>query len=390
MKLFCTVLGMSLIIVGCSHPIEITGQGDVLSATGNRDCLLEDFHDGLEQCVDNVVMGEYKETYTAVARPGWQFEGWGNYCLDVDSDECKFAVSQKAVRDFWGVVVPPLKARFTRTGCTPATSSDIYSPTSYDSCYASENDLTGVWMIVSDYSLISGSRTRREWIQKQRSIMTITDNENGTLNVQLCNNPFDGPFQNHTFDARASTLVIRDARVQADIHLRVTDSVSMVGEHASSADVSVQRSVVNAIKILDIRPVSIGTLDLDYNLNGNSYSEKAADVSCFSQAAGSINNLDFEIYSETESIRFVTEVEYQGVPVDLKAEIALRNDGDKDPSVWLEFFLANYTEIEGGDRGNVKVVYEANSSRSVALKATVKDDVVPTNSAKIGLKIELQ
>lgn len=393
MKNIMVFAALSLLALGCSHPIEIVGEGDVLSASGDRDCLLEEFHAGLDKCSKNYVLGDYVETYTAVPRPGWEFEGWGNYCVDAGSAECGFAVGKKTVEGLWGAVMPPLKAKFTRSGCSPATTSDRYSATSYDSCNASGEDLTGIWMVVSDYALTSGSRTIREWQQKQRSLMTITDNGDGTLNAQLCNNPFDGPFQNHTFSRAAPSLVIRDARASADIALRVVDNFSMEGEHLNSAEVSVQRSVVSAVKILDVTPAPVGRLDIEYNLNGASYSEKSVGAHCFSQAQGSVSLPDLGMFFEGEQLRFVTEVVQKGAAVYLKGDIYIPvapTDFERAPGITLEFLLDNYTEIEAEEPGYTTAVYQENSANRVVLKATVTDEFNTANKANIGLEIELE
>ncbi len=57
--------------IGCRHPIEIVGEGDVLSATGTRNCYYEDFLAGADSCSKNLVVGEYNETYYAMPRDGW-------------------------------------------------------------------------------------------------------------------------------------------------------------------------------------------------------------------------------------------------------------------------------------------------------------------------------
>lgn len=78
------LLGIALVMLNaCRHPIEIWGEGDILSATGDRDCLLEDFQAGLANCVENDVTGDYEETYTGVPRAGYQFRRWANYCKSV-------------------------------------------------------------------------------------------------------------------------------------------------------------------------------------------------------------------------------------------------------------------------------------------------------------------
>ncbi len=86
-----TVLATLLILVyGCSHPLEIVGEGDVLSATGTRDCYYEDYLAGADSCSKNLVMHEYRETYFAVPREGWEFEKWLHCWPDTSGDECAF------------------------------------------------------------------------------------------------------------------------------------------------------------------------------------------------------------------------------------------------------------------------------------------------------------
>jgi hypothetical protein len=55
LKALAAVLGF-LLVFACNHPIDIIGEGDVLSASGTRNCYLEDFKAGAESCTDNTVM----------------------------------------------------------------------------------------------------------------------------------------------------------------------------------------------------------------------------------------------------------------------------------------------------------------------------------------------
>jgi hypothetical protein len=114
---FCLLLAS--LLVACSHPIEIVGEGDVLSATGNRTCYLEDFKTGRDNCKKNMVVDSYLETYYAVARKGWTFSGWRNYCTDSNAPECSFDVPADTVKKNWGAVLPPLVAVFTRNAVPP-------------------------------------------------------------------------------------------------------------------------------------------------------------------------------------------------------------------------------------------------------------------------------
>lgn len=117
------LMGVALaFICGCSHPIEIVGEGDVTSASGSRNCLLEDFHAGSASCSENLVAGNYVETYTGLARPGWQFRRWGNYCGNVLNNECSFSLPESAVQSFFGQAMPALQAIFRETENTGFTS----------------------------------------------------------------------------------------------------------------------------------------------------------------------------------------------------------------------------------------------------------------------------
>jgi arylsulfatase A-like enzyme len=109
-------------ISGCYHPIQIVGVGDVTSTSGSRNCLLEDFQAGSTNCSQNLVEGDYVETYTGVARPGWQFRRWGHYCGSALNNECNFNIAASAVAQFAGITVPSLQAIFRSTENTGFTS----------------------------------------------------------------------------------------------------------------------------------------------------------------------------------------------------------------------------------------------------------------------------
>jgi hypothetical protein len=115
------------LIVACSHPIEIVGEGDVLSATGTRNCYYEDFLAGAESCTRNLVVHEYIETYYAVPRDGWKFEKWLNYSHCTTISECAFDIPADLVHSSWGQTMPPLVAVFTETAPPPPEPVAVYS-----------------------------------------------------------------------------------------------------------------------------------------------------------------------------------------------------------------------------------------------------------------------
>jgi hypothetical protein len=119
-------LGAVIMVASCSHPLVISGDGDILSASGTRNCYLEDFQAGSESCTVNLVVGDYLETYYAVPREGWQFEAWENYCTDGSTaDQCSFDYDASLVRKFWGQTVLPLVAVFTQD--IPPSPTAMYS-----------------------------------------------------------------------------------------------------------------------------------------------------------------------------------------------------------------------------------------------------------------------
>jgi sugar lactone lactonase YvrE len=93
-----------IVSVGCSHPLEVSGQGDILSITGARDCTLEQ-----SQC-SNIVVGQYKETYSAVPREGYRFVEWQG-CGE-QFPECSFNIPASVVRKNYFKSMPPLIAVF--------------------------------------------------------------------------------------------------------------------------------------------------------------------------------------------------------------------------------------------------------------------------------------
>ena len=60
----------------------------------------------------------YSETYLAEPRDGWEFVRWDNYCEDATTNECAFNIRTDIVRRYWGQVMPPLVANFSRISPT--------------------------------------------------------------------------------------------------------------------------------------------------------------------------------------------------------------------------------------------------------------------------------
>jgi len=103
----------SFVLAACSHPLVPVGNGDIISASASRNCLLEDYQAEMPNCDENLITGDYNETYYAIPRAGWQFERWENYCTDTDLNECSFSLPASLVDQFVGGTAAPLRAIFS-------------------------------------------------------------------------------------------------------------------------------------------------------------------------------------------------------------------------------------------------------------------------------------
>lgn len=92
-------------IVGCEHPIGATGQGNLFSTSGTRDCS------AFQSPCDNLVVDAYEETFIARPFSGNRFAGW-DVCGDESSHICTWSVAAEQVEQFWGDTAPAMFAQF--------------------------------------------------------------------------------------------------------------------------------------------------------------------------------------------------------------------------------------------------------------------------------------
>lgn len=154
----------------CSHPLEIVGEGDILSATGDKDCLLEEYLAGEDNCAKKLVIGDYLEIYFAVPRAGWQFDRWENYCQDVLNPACGFDQPQAAVQSFWGPTVAPLRAVFTEEGASNTCDAVFGAATLMDAPYGFNNGSTA-----TANPQISANSACVYWVDQQNLDGSTTD-----------------------------------------------------------------------------------------------------------------------------------------------------------------------------------------------------------------------
>jgi len=112
MKSLISALVLAVLASACSHPLNIVGEGDILSASGNRTCTLEQYQQGNPKCKLNLVYGTYGETYYAQARSDWHFHRWAGCFSSPAAGECRFDMPASTVQNFVGTTAPPLWAIF--------------------------------------------------------------------------------------------------------------------------------------------------------------------------------------------------------------------------------------------------------------------------------------
>lgn len=96
----------------CTHPVEIVGDGDIVSSSGQFDCRKEQSPCNFE------IVNEYRESYTAVARAGHRFSHWEN-CLTEAGNSCSWNINANMVKDHWGKTMPAMRAFFIADDSRP-------------------------------------------------------------------------------------------------------------------------------------------------------------------------------------------------------------------------------------------------------------------------------
>lgn len=110
MNRYLLALVSVLFVTGCSHPLEIVGEGDIVSASGQRSCSLLEYQAQTDNCDINLVLGGYSETYSALPHAGWEFVRWENCAMQFP--DCGVQIDAAYVQLFWGFTAEPLIAVF--------------------------------------------------------------------------------------------------------------------------------------------------------------------------------------------------------------------------------------------------------------------------------------
>ncbi|MFK8021879.1 MAG: hypothetical protein AB8B86_19120 [Pseudomonadales bacterium] len=215
---FLFLSGLIFFAVGCTHPIEIEGSGDIVSSSGERNCTLELFQAG--ECNFSIV-DEYIESYVAVPRAGNEFSNWRG-CGNETSNTCSFAVPAAGVKQNWGKTMPPTVAVFVPVETEVQTSNVEFNVSTVRAASYTvnfENIATG--QTVTRPVGVVGTDTT----YFQTRSLTAQDVPHGSYNVSMAG---VGGAQPNAF----GTLCVSsegDARLQLDVEADVSDVVFRCG-----------------------------------------------------------------------------------------------------------------------------------------------------------------
>ena len=107
---------LAALSAACSHPLEPIGEGDILSLSNTRNCLLEDFQARLGNCDDNLWLLLMSSLQLSSNQ---KIKLLVCYCQNVVSNECSFDIPIEFVAQAAGLTVPPLRAIFAPLPFTP-------------------------------------------------------------------------------------------------------------------------------------------------------------------------------------------------------------------------------------------------------------------------------
>lgn len=114
MKKSLSLIAVVALAQGCSHPLEISGKGDIVDLNeSGPGCTLEQFEAKDDACDVNLIVGDYNVNYNAQPRTGHEFVRWDGPCgITSVFPDCAHVVSADIVAQFWFTAVPATKAVF--------------------------------------------------------------------------------------------------------------------------------------------------------------------------------------------------------------------------------------------------------------------------------------
>ncbi|WP_045825722.1 hypothetical protein [Teredinibacter turnerae] len=273
---------------------------------------------------------------------------------------------------------------------------DPFDVATYSACNSSGSDLSGVWMLVSDYNLetsyfgLTWSESRR-----QRQTVQILDNQDGTITVSDCG--FLGYGYEYTLSKSANELTFVGDQV-IDFSLQVVNNTQLSGSVVSRASVwgssiDVISNYAEAVKLHDLTaPIaSLGELSSEYGPVDNKKLLNNWQIACFKNTAYDIEYTYFDgsterrVY-ENSDIYAVESVE-DGVGGEALALFSV-SEPTLNETLRAEFNLAERNDVNG-ETENVNIDYVTSSNSHLSGTASILDEDRALVSADIEFNFSL-
>lgn len=104
-----SLLFFSILHYGCTHPIEVVGQGSVSDNRNNFEC------NHLDTPCEITIVTAYEADYWADPHRGWKFDGWDGCLTSSSPRRCEYNINAETVRKNWYKTMPPLVANFSES-----------------------------------------------------------------------------------------------------------------------------------------------------------------------------------------------------------------------------------------------------------------------------------
>lgn len=279
---------------------------------------------------------------------------------------------------------------------TVDNDSDPFDVGTYSACGASSSDLSGVWMIVSDYNLET-SYFGMTWNEsrRQRQTVQILDNQDGTITVSDCG--FLGYGYEYTLSTSANELTLVGHQV-VDFSLQIVNNTQLSGSVVSRASVwgtsiDVISNYAEATKLRDLTApvVTLGDLSSEYGPVDKKKMVNNWQIACFKNTAYDIEytyldrSTERRVYENTDL--YAAESVENGIAGDALALFSI-SEPTLNEELRAEFNLAERNDVNG-EADNVNIDYLADSNSHLSGGASIQDGDRALVSADIKFNFSL-
>lgn len=280
---------------------------------------------------------------------------------------------------------------------TVIDAADPFNPNTYSSCATTSANLSGLWMVVADYSIETGfwGVTWSE-ARQHRTTIQLRDNLDGTVSIADCNG--DGqareitlPVQNQSLTIENDDLVAFSFQVNSNDYL--SGSVVSNSNNWLTADINSHSLVAIKLRDLSGSARSLGALSGEYGRSGKKKSLNNWQALCFdnkviARGYSTINSSESSQVVETADIYAVQSLA-DGVEGDKLAILSIETPLSSYAGLLeAELNVGENTSIVGTGQ-DVNLNYLLNTSASLSGTVNIQDEDRNQVSANLDFNVDL-